>query len=173
MDPNDVASLLTPTASTQRLLEGLAFLSSAPFDEMPYVMECATPGGQVIAPNARNTVLPTQDYSHSLEYPFRVHELRFSTDAAHTPRDWRVLIKDLSYNQDWMKNPILAADLIAPNTFSWVLRRPWIVRPQGGGVQVYIDNLDTVNPIAVNVALVGVLLIPGGRSGSQLASFVR
>lgn len=173
MDANDVAALITPPTATRRLVEGLAFLNSAPFNEMPYVMECATPGGQIIAPNARNTVLPTQDYSHSLEYPFVVDELRFTTDVAHTLRDWRVLIKDLSYNQDWMKNPVLAAGLVAPNTRSWILKRPWVIRPQGGGVQIYIDNLDTVNPITVNVSLVGVLAIPGGRADSQLANFIR
>lgn len=70
------------------------------------------------------------------------------------------MLLDLTFNQQWMKNPVMVDDLIDANTGFWELPFPWVIRPQGGGQNFNIDNLDTVNPIAVNIALHGCLLIP-------------
>jgi hypothetical protein len=86
--------------------------------------------------------------------------VKFSNDASHTFRDWRVNIKDQTFNQDWMKTQAMVADLVQDNTGQWQLLYPWVVRPKGGGLAVTVDNLDSQNAIRVDVAFIGYLLIP-------------
>jgi len=104
--------------------------------------------------------LPDTDFSHSLEWPFEVKNIKFSNDPSHTFRDWRVSIHDQSFNQDFMKRSVMVALLVAANTARWDLDFPWIVRPKGGGLTVSVDNLDTVNQINVDINFEGFLLIP-------------
>jgi hypothetical protein len=104
--------------------------------------------------------MPSTDFQHALEWPFEVHEVKFSNDPSHTFRDWRVLVKDQTFNQDWMKTQAMIALLIADNTGLWRLRMPWVVRPKGGGLTVQVDNLDTQNPITVDICFNGYLMIP-------------
>lgn len=104
--------------------------------------------------------MPDTDFIHALEWPFEVEYVKFSQDPSHTTRDWRVLIKDQTFNQDWMKTSTMVALLVANNTGAWSRQFPWVVRPKGGGLTVNVDNLDAVNPINVDIDFVGNLLIP-------------
>lgn len=143
-----------------RLFDGFRFLVEQPVIREHYVMGPANPGGNIILPGAVSTPLQAADYSFSLEWPFQVTRIRLSNDAQHTFRDWALLLQDRTFNHQWMNNPILADGLIDANTGFWTLPEPWVIRPQGGGCQIYITNLDTINPITVNVELHGSLLIP-------------
>ena len=169
MDSNAViqlaASLTQIAPFADRLVKGLRFLIDQPVIREPYILATANPGGQVIAAGAVNTVLPMIDFSHSLEWTFEVKRIRFSNDASHTFRDWSVSVQDQTYNHPWMKNPVMVDTLISANTGFWELDFPWIIRPQGGGQQWYVNNLDAANPITVNVALIGELLIPRSTQG--------
>jgi hypothetical protein len=163
LDSGLIASLTQLFPTLEKMVKGAQFLLNAPVIRMPYILATSAAPGQTIAAGAVNTPLNPQDFSHSLEWPFQVSRIRFSNDPQHTFRDWRVMLIDQTYNQQWMKNPVVVDDLIDANTGFWDLPFPWIVRPQGGGQQYNIDNLDTVNPITVNIALHGALLIPSGR----------
>jgi hypothetical protein len=143
-----------------RIFKGLQFVVDQPLVRQPYILPTSQAGGQVIAAGATNVPLLQSDFSHSLEWPFEIYRIRFSNDPQHTFRDWRIMLLDLTFNQQWMKNPVMVDDLIDANTGFWELPFPWVIRPQGGGQNFNIDNLDTVNPIAVNIALHGCLLIP-------------
>jgi hypothetical protein len=92
-----------------------------------------------------------------------VHRIRPSIDAQHTLRDARVLVLDQTYNQTWMKNPALLDGLVDANTGFWELGFPWVIRPEGGGQQYNIDNLDAINPIQISFTLHGFLLIPANQ----------
>jgi hypothetical protein len=131
------------------------------FVEQPYVYGTSAPGGVVI-PAGQQNVPPLQGgFRNSLGWPFKVRRIRFVNDAQHTFRDWRVRVVDQTFNQEWMKNPILVESLIQVDTGFWELPEPWIMRPMGGAQFWFVDNLDTVNPIQVSIALHGTLLAPG------------
>ncbi len=55
---------------------------------------------------------------------------------------------------------MMVATLLDRNTGKWPLKFPWVLRPKGGGLTIYVNNLDTVNPIIVDVNFTGFLLIP-------------
>jgi hypothetical protein len=154
------ATLLQLWPRINRVFKGLQFLVDSPIVRQPYVLATSQAGGQVIAAGARNIPLLQSDFSHSLEWPFAIYKIRFSNDPQHTFRDWQIMLLDQTFNQQWMKAPVMVDDLIDANTGFWELAEPWIIRPQGGGQQMNIDNLDTINPISVNIALHGCLLSP-------------
>ena len=81
---------------------------------------------------------------------------------AHTPRDWRVRIEDQTFNQPWglSNNGTMVATYIDDNTGKYKLEMPWIVRPKGGALAITVYNLDTVNPITVDIAFIGSQLLP-------------
>lgn len=134
-------------------------LIDQPVVRFPYSMPLSS--SQVIAPGATVRLTPT-DFQYSLEYPFEVTEVKFSQDPAHTPRDWRVLFQDQTFNQPWTlsQNGVMVATYIDDNTGKYKLELPWVVRPKGGGLSIVCTNLDTVNPITVDIALLGSQLIP-------------
>lgn len=154
------ASLTQIAPFAKRMVDGLRFLVDQPVTREPYILATSAAGGQVIAAGAVNAVLLSTDFSHSLEWPFEVKRIRFSIDAQHTFRDLSVMVQDQTFNHPWMKNPVLVDNLVAANTGFWDLDFPWIVRPQGGGQQWYVNNLDAINPIQVSISLIGALLIP-------------
>lgn len=129
-----------------------------PIIRFPYNLPLAV--SAVIAAGANNQPLVQSNFSHSLEWPFEVHKVKFSQDPAHTFRDWRVFIRDLVMNQDMAKASSMVATTVDDNTGAWDLKFPWVVRPKGGGLTVFVDNLDTVNPITVDINFQGFLMIP-------------
>jgi hypothetical protein len=141
-------------------MAGAAKEIATTYDEEPYVFSTETAGGIVIAAGRTNVPLIQTDFLNALEWPFKLYRIRFTNDPQHTYRDWRVRCVDQTYNQEWMKNPVMVESLVQVNTGFWELPKPWIVRSQGGGQQWFVDNLDTVNPITVNIALHGALVIP-------------
>jgi hypothetical protein len=150
---------LVPTAS--RIVNGLRFLFDQPVIREPYILGTSAANGATVAPGAVNAVQLQSDFSHSLEYPFEVERIRFSNDSSHTFRDWRVRIVDQTFNHEWMKSQsVMVETLVDANTGFWDLHYPWIIRPQGGGQQWFVDNLDTANPINISIVLHGHLLIP-------------
>jgi hypothetical protein len=156
-----LASILTQLyPPIERVLKGLQFLIDQPVIREPYWLGTSAAGGQTIAAGAFNVPLLQSDFSHSLEWPFSVRRIRFSNDPQHTFRDWRIVIQDQTFSQQWMKNPIMVDTLVDANTGFLELEIPWIIRPQGGGFQINVDNLDASNPINVNITLHGSLLIP-------------
>lgn len=157
------ASLSQVSPLFQRFVNGLSFLIDQPVARQPYVLGTSANPGAVIAAGAANQILLAQDFSHNLEQPFEVKRIIFSVDRQHTFRDFKVFLKDLNFAQDFMKNSIMADTLINHMTHAWELDFPWVIRPAGGGWNIFIDNLDAVNPITVNVALQGSLLIPMSR----------
>jgi hypothetical protein len=134
----------------------------------PYILATSAPGGVIIPAGQQNVPQLLSDFSNSLEWPFLIKRIRFVNDAAHTYRDWRVRVVDQTFNQEWMKNPVMVEALINVETGFWELGEPndkdnegWIMRSQGGGQNWFVDNLDTVNPIQITIALEGYLLMPG------------
>jgi hypothetical protein len=130
------------------------------FIEMPYTLATSAMGGQVILAGQQNVPLLQSDFSNSLEWPFKIRRIKFEHDASHTYRDYRVRLLDHTYNQEWGKNPIQVSCLVQVDTGFYELPEPWTIRPMGGDQQFFIDNLDTVNPIQISVALHGTLLFP-------------
>lgn len=134
-------------------------LLDQPVVRFPYSMPLAA--SQVIAAGSTNAILMPTDFQFSLEYPFEVHEIKFSQDVAHTYRDWRVAFMDQTFNQPLQKaNNSMVADLVDDNTGKWVWQYPWVIRPKGGGMNIQVQNLDLVNPITVDIGLIGYLLLP-------------
>ena len=129
-----------------------------PIIRFPYTMPLRT--SLSVGAGLVGQPLPATDFLHALEWPFEVHKIKFTQDPAHTFRDWRVLIKDQTFNQDWMKTQGMVAQLVDDNTGVWKLDFPWVVRPKGGGLVVNVDNLDEVNPITIDVSFIGYLMIP-------------
>jgi hypothetical protein len=168
-----LAQMLTQMAPfVGRLLSGFKFLMDQPIIRQPYYLATSgangpAPGSQIIAAGQTNVPLVQSDFSHSLSWPFEVHRIRISLDPQHTLRDLRVAVIDQTYNQSWMKNPTLADGLVNADTGFWELGFPWIIRPEGGGQQYNVDNLDTVNPISVSFTLHGFLLIPAAQGRGQ------
>lgn len=148
---------LAPTISN--VLNGLKPLIDQPIVRFPYVMPLSA--SQVI-PAGQTAVLTASDFNYSFEWPFEVWKVAFSNDPAHTFRDWRVGILDQTFNQPWQKaqSGVLVSTLLDTNTDKWCLEMPWVVRPKGGGLQITVTNLDTVNPITVDIAFIGKQLLP-------------
>jgi hypothetical protein len=148
---------LAPVA--QRIMQAFAPLIDQPVIRKPYSMSLAQ--SQVI-PASSSVVLTPTDFSYSFEWPFEAHEMKFSQDPAHTSRDWRVVIVDGTFNQPLEKaqTGAMVADLIDDNTGKWVWKFPWVVRPKGGQFQIVVTNLDTVNPITVDLSFLGYQMIP-------------
>jgi hypothetical protein len=133
-------------------------LLGQPIIRMPYSLPLAQ--AQVIPPGGQNVVLNSTSFTFNLEWPMEVHEVKFSQDIAHTYRDWQVYIQDQTFNQPLQKNASSVADLVDDNTGKWVWRFPWTIRPKGGAMNVAVNNLDTVNPITVDMSFLGFLMIP-------------
>ncbi len=165
---NDIASLVASLTQLvpffKRVNDGIKFLFDQPITRQPYYLPTSAPGGQTIAAGAQNVPLLLTDFSHSLSWPFEVHKIKVSLDPAHTLRDASVVLKDQTFNQEWFKNPAMLDGLVENNTGFWSFEPfPWIIRPEGGGQQFNIDNLDAINPIQVALTLHGYLLIPQSR----------
>jgi len=114
----------------------------------------------VIGAGLSGQVLPGTDFTNATEYPFEIERIKFSQDPAHTFRDWRILIKDQIFSMDWMKTSAMIATLVNDNTGAYELTFPWVVRPKGGALSIIVDNLDTINPITIDINLIGSQLIP-------------
>jgi hypothetical protein len=148
-------------ATLQGIADTVVPLLNQPIVRMPYNLPLATPiTGLVVAAGGRNTPLPSQDFMSSLEWPFEVHDIKFSQDGAHTFRDWRISFKDQVFSQDLQKNSVRVSTIVSDDTGMWRLKFPWIIRPKGGGISMTVDNLDAVNPITVDINLQGYLLVP-------------
>jgi len=158
--PNDglSAQLVQLAPVAKRILDSLKPLVDQPIIRFPYTLPLRQ--SAVIPAGATGQRLPDTDFIHALEWPFEVLYVKFSQDPAHTFRDWRVIIKDQTFNQDWMKTQNMVATLVRDNTGTWELPFPWVVRPKGGGLTVTVDNLDSQNPLTVDIAFIGNLLIP-------------
>lgn len=133
-------------------------LVDQPVIRMPYSLPLAQ--GQVIGAGVSGAILAPSSFSWNLEWPLEIHAVKFSQDIAHTFRDWQVQIQDQTFNQPFQKNPSLVADLVDDNTGKWDWKFPWVIRPKGGAVQVLVNNLDTVNPITVDLSFLGYMMIP-------------
>ena len=154
-----LASQLIQLAPTiKRIVDSLKPVIDQPIIRFPYTMPLAN--SLVVGAGQTGVRMPDSNFSHSLEWPFEVHTVKFSNDPSHSFRDWRVFIKDQSLNQDWHKASTMVDLLIQANTSQWRLGFPWVVRPKGGGLTVNVDNLDEENPISVDINFEGFLLIP-------------
>lgn len=156
---NGLAAMLMQWAPKIRsTIERINPLLDQPVIRMPYQMPNAT--SLIVAAGATGARIPDSNYAHSLEWPFEVNKVKFSQDPAHTFRDWSVMITDQSFSQQLMKAASMVDLLVEDDTGVWTWDFPWIVRPKGGGFTVAVNNLDTVNPISVDVSFEGYLLIP-------------
>lgn len=142
----------------QSALNKVQPLLDQPVIRMPYAMPLAR--SQVISAGQTGAILAPTDFSFNFEWPFEVRAVKFSQDVSHTYRDWRVNFQDQTFNQPLQKANALVADLVDDNTGKWAWELPWVIRPKGGGMNVTVDNLDTVNPITVDLAFIGYLMIP-------------
>lgn len=140
------------------LMDRIEPLLNQPVVRVPYSLPLAN--STVIPAGQQGQVLDSTSFSYSLEWPLEVHEVKFSQDIAHTFRDWRVNIQDQVVNQPLQKNTPMVADLVDDNTGKWTWKFPWVVRPKGGALLISVDNLDTVNPITVDLSFNGYLMIP-------------
>lgn len=157
--PGLMASLTQLMPYVNRLLAGFQPLLDQPIIRMPYSMPLSQ--SAVVAPGS-TLILTPQDFSYSLEWPLEVHEVKFSQDPAHTYRDWRVAFQDQTFNQPLQKSQTgsMVAQLVDDNTGKWCWKFPWTVRPKGGALNIVVTNLDTVNPITVDIDFIGYMLIP-------------
>lgn len=154
-----VEAMLTQLAPVFKgFMDRIAPLLDQPIIRVPWVMPLAT--ATSVAAGASNFPLDPTSFSYSLEWPFEVRAVKFAQDPAHTFQDWRITIQDQIVNQPLQKTNACVADLVDDNTGKWVWEFPWIVRPKGGALQVAVDNLDTVNPITINMSFIGYLMIP-------------
>lgn len=141
------------------IMDQLKPLIDQPVIRFPYTMSTRVP--LVIPAGATGQPFVAADFQHALEYPFEINRVKPTQDPAHTFADWRLGITDQTFSMPWFKTGTqLVQGLIADNTGLWWLDFPWIVRPKGGALTLTGDNLDTVNPISVNVEFAGYLLIP-------------
>jgi len=139
-------------------IDWLGPLGNQPVVRVPYNLPLST--SATIAAGVSNQPLLQSDFQNSLEYPFECRRVIFSQDPSHTTRDWRFFNMDLTFNMPWMKANTMIATLVDANTLAWDFVFPWVVRPKGGGLVPSVSNLDTVNPITVDVNFVGNLLLP-------------
>lgn len=153
------AQILQVMPWIKKQVDKLKPLIDQPIIRFPWNLPLIT--SQVVPANTAGIRLPASDFAVGLEYPFEVHAVKLSQDPAHTLRDWRVSILDQTFSQDMQNNPVMAALLVANNTGLWQLDPyPWVIRPKGGGLNIAVDNLDTVNPITVDISFQGYLMIP-------------
>lgn len=156
-----LASMLNQVAPwLKTTLDRIKPLIDQPVIRMPFNMPLSASNGQTIGAGLTNVPLLASDFSHAMEWPFEVHSVLFSQDVSHTFRDWRIQIRDQIFGQDFMKASAMVSTLVDHNTGVWKLQYPWIVRPKGGALNPFVDNLDTVNPITVTINFQGFLLIP-------------
>lgn len=154
-----VEAMLTQLAPVFKgFMERIEPLLSQPVVRVPYSLPLAQ--ATTVAAGATNFPLDPTSFSYSLEWPLEVHAVKFAQDPAHTFQDWRITIQDQVVNQPLQKTNVNVADLVDDNTGKWEWKYPWVVRPKGGALNVTVDNLDTVNPITINMAFVGYLMIP-------------
>ena len=144
------------------VLNKISPLLNQPVIRYPYSIPLAQ--SQVIAAGA-TAVLNQPDFNYNFEWPFEIQEIGLSQDPAHTTRDWRIAIQDQTFNQPFQKaqSGTMVATLLETNTDKYVLKFPWIIRPKGGGLQITVTNLDQVNPITVDMNLIGAQMIPRGQ----------
>jgi hypothetical protein len=152
------ASLLQLAPLIKGVIDRIKPIVDQPIVRFPFSMALRT--SAVIGAGLSGQVLTGTDFSNALEYPFEVERIKFSQDPAHTFRDWRVNIKDQIFTMDWMKTQAMVALLVNDDTGAWKLTFPWVVRPKGGALTITVDNLDTINPITVDINFIGSLLIP-------------
>lgn len=147
------------------LVDRIRPIIDQPIIRYPYNM--STSQSVTIAAGVGNQPLLQSDFSNSLEYPFEVQRVIFSQDPSHTTRDWRFQNMDLTFNMQWQKSPTgsMVATLIDANTLVWDLKFPWVVRPKGGGLIPSVTNLDMVNPITIDIAFIGDLMLPRATVG--------
>jgi hypothetical protein len=158
-DPNGLAAMLMQLAPlAKQVLDRVRPVLDQPVIRFPYEIPLAR--SFTVGAGVNNAPMPQVDFSHSLEWPFEIEKVKFSNDPSHTFRDWSVVIKDQTFNQEWMKTATMVDLLIAENTAQRALSFPWVVRPKGGGLTVAVNNLDTENPITVDINFQGYLLIP-------------
>jgi hypothetical protein len=146
------------------LLDRIGPIINQPIIRYPYTFPLST--STVIAAGTNNQPLLQSDFQNSLEYPFEVRRVIFSQDPSHTTRDWRFANMDMTFTMQWQKAAAMVATIVDARTLSWELEFPWVVRPKGGGLAPFVTNLDQVNPITVDIAFGGFLLLP--RATAQL-----
>lgn len=152
------AMLLQLAPIIAKTLGRLQPLLDQPIIRLPYNFPLSN--SATISAGQTGVPLNETDFLNALEWPFEIHNIKFSQDPSHSFRDWRVNIQDQTFNQPLMKNSTLVADLVANNTGRWDLEYPWIARPKGGGLKVSVDNLDSQNAILVDINFQGYLMIP-------------
>jgi len=157
--PSLAAMLAQLTPVFTGFMDKIQPLLDQPVIRFPYNMPLAQ--SQVIPPGA-TVPLTSTDFQYSFEWPFEVREISFSNDPSHTFRDWRVAILDQTFNQPWQKGiaGTMVETLLDVNTNKYCLKFPWVVRPKGGGLSIAVTNLDTVNPITVDINFIGSQLLP-------------
>lgn len=156
--PN-VESMLTQLAPIfHAFMDRVGPLLDQPVVRLPYSFPLAT--STVVGAGVTGQVLDPTSFQNGLEWPMEVHKVKFSQDPQHTFRDWRINIQDQIVNQPMQSNNAMVATLVDDNTGAWSWDFPWTIRPKGGRFVVTVDNLDTVNPITVDLNFVGFLLIP-------------
>jgi hypothetical protein len=156
---NGLAAMLMQLAPTWKYVsDRIKALLDQPVIRQPYSMPASQ---SLVVPAGRTGVpFPNTDFSNSLEWPFEIWKVKPVQDPAHTFQDWRINLKDQTFDRDLHKAHQRVDGIVEDNTGVWRWDFPWIMRPKGGGFTITVDNLDTVNPITVEVTLVGFLLIP-------------
>lgn len=158
----DISAMLTQLGpKIHDWLQRVEPLLNQPVLRLPYAFPLVAP--QTIPAGTQNAILNSTSFNNNLEYPFELHELKFSQDPAHTFQDWQVAIQDQTFNQPLSKSAVTVANMVDDNTGKWKWGYPWIIRPKGGAFNISANNLDTVNPITVEIGLLGYLLIPAGN----------
>lgn len=157
--PPNVESMLSQLAPVfKSFMDRIGPLLDQPIVRIPYSFPLAT--STVVPAGQSGFILDPTSFSNSLEWPMEVHKVKFSQDPQHTFRDWRINIQDQIVNQPLQKNDAMVATLVDDNTGAWAWEFPWTIRPKGGAYICTVDNLDTVNPITVDIDFVGFLQIP-------------
>jgi hypothetical protein len=159
LSPN-VEAMLTQLAPVfKAFMDRIAPLLDQPVVRVPYNLPLAQ--SVTVPAGATGFIIDPTSFSYSLEWPLEVHTVKFSQDPAHTFRDWRIAIQDQVVNQPLQKaQSTMVATMIDDNTGAWRWEFPWTVRPKGGALVVNVDNLDTVNPITIDLNFIGYLEIP-------------
>jgi hypothetical protein len=156
---NGLAAMLMQWATRWKdVSDRIKPLLDQPVIRQPYTMPNAL--ALVVPAGVTGMVFPNTDFSNSLEWPFEVHEIKPTQDPSHTFADWRLSIKDQTFDRPLHKANQLVAGLVDDNTGVWKLAFPWVMRNKGGGFKIGVDNLEAINPISVNITLRGYLLIP-------------
>lgn len=157
---SQAASLAQLTPFFREALASLKPILDQPVTREPFWLGTSAPGGTVIPPGVNNAVLPIFDFTYSLEEPFEMTMMRFTLDPAHTYSDVMVSIQDNTFSHTWSRNAVLLDTMIDPfyNAVKFVY--PWVIRPMGGGLNIFVTNLDPANPLTVYATAVGSRLIP-------------